>query len=499
MRKLAFLMSLVLGSQALAGEGRNRAAAIAPWIDDQTHTVMCLNLDGFDKSMLDKYLGLAEKLQLLGAKERPAAELAARFALDQLERTKVSTAYLVWSLSKLDEPLLVCPLTKKTDKKLLQDWLKQIPGMNVEERDEYIVAGGAAVLGHARRDKRSAGDLSKAFAAVEGDLFQVVVRPPATLRRALRESMPALPKEFGGAPWETVDDGIQWLALGARLSPKPSVRLIVQAKSAQAAQALAEVVKKGAESIRERKEVRDMFPDIEMLLPHFLPKVVDDRLVVNVAEETLMNVATATLKRVKAAAGEAEARNNLRQLALAMHQYHAVHKRFPAAASYDAKGKPLLSWRVQMLPYVEQQALYQEFKLDEPWDSEHNKKLIAKMPAIFSMPGQANAKDGKTCIQVPVGKGFIFDGKKGVRFQDILDGTSSTIFMVQTDDAHAVPWTKPEDWTYDAKEPLRGLVRAGQDGFHAAFADGSVHRISRRVILLPFLTRSAGDITGKLD
>jgi hypothetical protein len=268
----------------------------------------------------------------------------------------------------------------------------------------------------------------------------------------------------------------------------------VQSKNAPAAEALAAAVRKSAAALSERKDVRAIFPDIEKMLPHFTPKAVGDQLVLHVDEDPLLNAAVQVAVRLKAEAGHATSENNLRQLALAMHSYHAHHKTLPASASYDAKGKPLLSWRVHMLPYVEEMPLYQEFKLDEPWDSAHNKKLIARMPNVFRVPGQKNAKEGKTCYQVPVGKGFVFDGPKGIRFQDIFDGTSVTIFMVETDDAHAVIWTKPDDWTYSAKEPLRGLGRPGLDGFHAAFADGSVQRLSRTVNLYPYLTRSAGDV-----
>ena len=83
--------------------------------------------------------------------------------------------------------------------------------------------------------------------------------------------------------------------------------------------------------------------------------------------------------------------NHFKQFALAMFMYNDVKQSFPAAASYDANGKPLLSWRVLILPYIEQQELYNQFHLDEPWDSEHNRTLIAKMPADLRRSGLAGA------------------------------------------------------------------------------------------------------------
>src|SRR5206468_5253686 len=70
--------------------------------------------------------------------------------------------------------------------------------------------------------------------------------------------------------------------------------------------------------------------------------------------------------------------NNLKQIGLAMHSYHDVYKRLPSGAVQDKDGKALLSWRVHLLPFLEQEALFKEFKLDEPWDSDNNKKLLAK-------------------------------------------------------------------------------------------------------------------------
>ena len=85
--------------------------------------------------------------------------------------------------------------------------------------------------------------------------------------------------------------------------------------------------------------------------------------------------------------------NNLKQIALAMHNYHSANNAFPRPASLDEKGKPLLSWRVAILPYLEQQELYDKFKLDEPWDSPHNKALLKEMPPVYPVPepGQARA------------------------------------------------------------------------------------------------------------
>jgi prepilin-type processing-associated H-X9-DG protein len=185
--------------------------------------------------------------------------------------------------------------------------------------------------------------------------------------------------------------------------------------------------------------------------------------------------------------------NHLKQLALAMHNYHDVHKGFPPAAVFDKDGKPLLSWRVLLLPYLEEKKLFDEFHLYESWDSEHNKKLLERMPKVFDAETKA-FKPGETVFEVFTGKGTVFEGKKGIRITDIMDGTSNTLMIVES--ARPVPWTKPEDLPYNADKPLPKLGLFEKD-FNAAFCDGSVRRIRTTVpekTLRALITRNDGEV-----
>jgi hypothetical protein len=167
------------------------------------------------------------------------------------------------------------------------------------------------------------------------------------------------------------------------------------------------------------------------------------------------------------------------------------------AAICDDDGKPLLSWRVRMLPYLGEQDLHAQFKLDEPWDSEHNKKLVEKMPKIFASPGDAVAKPGMTRYLVPTGKGTIFpQPDKATRLAVVSDGLLKTILIVEAEAAKAVPWTKPEDLPVNLDKPHEGLKNARPTGFTAAFADGSVRLIPADVaakVLAAAFTRSGDE------
>jgi beta-lactamase regulating signal transducer with metallopeptidase domain/biopolymer transport protein ExbD len=171
--------------------------------------------------------------------------------------------------------------------------------------------------------------------------------------------------------------------------------------------------------------------------------------------------------------------NNLKHLALAMLNHDSAHKRFPPAAIRDKDGKPLLSWRVAILPFLEEGGwqLYQQFHLDEPWDSEHNKALIAKMPAVFRDPHE-DARSTSASYFMPTGKGTFGDDEKGRKDAAIKDGTSNTIMLVEA--KRDIPWTKPEDIEIDADpaKPLPKFAGHTLGYFAAAFADGSVNLIS---------------------
>jgi hypothetical protein len=171
---------------------------------------------------------------------------------------------------------------------------------------------------------------------------------------------------------------------------------------------------------------------------------------------------------------------NLKQLALAMFSREVQDQHFPAHAIYSKDGKPLLSWRVYLLPQLDQMDLFRQFHLDEPWDSEHNKPLIAKMPAVFKDPDSKLA-GGQTRYVVPVGKDTIFDGAKEITFAEIRDGTSNTLLILEVGEDKAVIWTKPDDMDFDPQKPLAGLGTIGPDGFAAALADGSVHTIRKNI------------------
>ena len=169
--------------------------------------------------------------------------------------------------------------------------------------------------------------------------------------------------------------------------------------------------------------------------------------------------------------------NNLSQIGLASLNFESGNQRFPTQAITAEDGTPLLSWRVAILPFLQQNNLYQQFNLDEPWDSPNNIALLPLMPRIYAVDGIA---DGMTTILGIAGEeGLLAQGDRGVTFGQIVDGSSNTALYVQADSEFATQWTKPQDIDFDPSNPANGVGNATASGFHAVFADGSVHFIPR--------------------
>jgi Protein of unknown function (DUF1559) len=195
------------------------------------------------------------------------------------------------------------------------------------------------------------------------------------------------------------------------------------------------------------------------------------------------------VQSAREAARRMQSQNNTKQLLLSLLNYESAYKRFPPRVSKGKDGKPLLSWRVAMLPYLEQNALYQQFHLDEPWDSDHNITLLDKMPATFKHPSYVGP-EGHTVYLAPFYGDTVWNLEKA-KFVNITDGSSNTIALFEVDDSHAVPWTKPEDLDLreiNVSECFRGT------GSNAGFFDGSVRYFPRSIdpVVLKALVTSAG-------
>jgi hypothetical protein len=215
------------------------------------------------------------------------------------------------------------------------------------------------------------------------------------------------------------------------------------------------------------------------------------------------------IQQVKEGMPRAYIMNQLKQIALALHDYHDKHGAFPPAVVRGLDGTPLYSWRVAILPFMDEEALYARFRRDEPWDSPHNRALLSQAPPAYAPARYTAASDpSATFFRVFVGPGTAFDGDTGLNLKaDFPDGSAKTILVVEA--REAVPWTKPVDVPYGAGQslPALGIPRRYRIGrlqfgekaplvFCAAMADGSVRTFDLEMpsaALRGWITRNGGE------
>ena len=493
MTKLAtcFLLFAAAGVNA-AGEPKTPAQVIAPYVDELTFVVVRA-----DVSRLNAEEILRRAEQIIGEEREPVG--AAKFVKAHAKFTEAGGKDVFVLLNLADggkEFLIVVPLPAGARKQAMLEVLKEVGDGKTVEKDGVILMGSPKALAAAQeRQAKAVPDLAKALTAVEASAAQAILLPPRPFLRAQEELSPNLPKELGGGPITVVTRGFQWAAIGADLTPKLELKAVAQAVSANAAEDLHKLAGQALNGLVVQAD-RDVSPFVQFL-PMLKPKVVGDRLVLAFDDKAITSVLTPTLAKTRQAAARAQSTNNLKQMGLAMHNYHDVYKAFPPPANLSEQKKPLLSWRVHILPFIDGEALYKQFKLDEPWDSEHNKKLIPQMPEVYKSPLAKNVPAGKTIYLAPAGPGMIFEGPKAMTIFKITDGTSNTIMIVEANDDNAVTWTKPDDYKPQKKDPAAPLLRKDAKGFHVALADGSVRMLSSTIdadLLWSLLTAAGGEV-----
>lgn len=482
---LGLLLLASVGGAARAADaltGAADAAVVQPLLVETTVLVFKVDpvrLAAPDLSGLTKGVGLAGEAHRQRAEELAKGIEAFRTA----SGGRPLYASVGIPLSKAEWPVFVfsresSEVNWKQLVELVSPGGKQV---SLSTHDGLAVAmpsGAASLDGLVPSPRKGIDD---AFRAVAQYPVQVLLLPPEHVRRTIVELMPQLPRRWGGGPSEVLTEGLLWAALG--LDPgQLHAELVIQSASAEAARRLADQIPRMFEAAYnglpefQRHVPREAFQALTALL---LPKAEGDRVVLRLEKlqppgkgslQLAAIVATVLQDRVRREANS----ERFKQILLAMHNYHAANQSFPPTdKDRDGKGNALLSWRVHLLPFLDEGALYREFHLNEPWDSPHNQKLIQRMPKVYQSRWFGNPS-GRTTFLAPVGEDTVFGGRKATRFQSIVDGTVNTVVLVEVKPELAVPWTAPQDYGFDPAAPARGLNVLDDGRFLAGFADGSV-------------------------
>lgn len=183
-----------------------------------------------------------------------------------------------------------------------------------------------------------------------------------------------------------------------------------------------------------------------------------------------------------------QCRNNLRQIALALRSYEETYGSLPPAYIAAEDGTPMHSWRVLILPFLDQKDLYDRYRFDEPWNGPNNSKLAQHIPSVYRCPsfeygrwGVPNdSAESKTLTPYVVlaGDKTPFPGPQATKTEDIRDGLSHTLLVVELDSTSGVPWMAPQDTDTDGFCRILNLenprTKQHPGGLHVAFADAVV-------------------------
>ncbi len=319
--------------------------------------------------------------------------------------------------------------------------------------------------------------------------LSIVLVPSSDHHKVLSEFFDTMPAPFQSVTGTMFADGARHTVLKVAAVDEQKLELRFTGKDPQSASQLKTALDKMLQSKPSIDGIISMPEEFKLLINGILQAVADadqssggNSFSYSYSESTgsldrLTKTLAPVISQVEFAAQKTNMANRIRKLILACHNFHDANKSLPASSLNDDEGRPLLSWRVSILPFIGQSKLYEQFKLDEPWDSEHNIKLVSQMPGDF-VSDPSLIQQGKTTFLMVVGDQAIGRSTEPYSLENVKDGTSRTIMFVKAAPESAVEWTKPADWEFDPENPLRGLAVTGQTQLLTAFADGSSHYIS---------------------
>ena len=206
------------------------------------------------------------------------------------------------------------------------------------------------------------------------------------------------------------------------------------------------------------------------------------------------------VQQAREAARRSACKNNLKQIGLALYNYNDTYGTFPPAYIPDSTGKPMHSWRVLILPFIDQMPMHDAYDFSQPWDSPQNMAITQHIPEVFICPSSPNHSD--THYVLITGKDTCFDGSKAIKAREISDGTSQTLFVVEARES-GIHWSEPRDYdtaSFTAPGDPGGLSSYHLRGFNALFGDGSVRFINESTnvqILKGLITPSGGEVIGE--
>jgi len=349
-----------------------------------------------------------------------------------------------------------------------------------EEKGFYLLEQVGAVK-DTKKTKRT--DIVQGFDAMGSLPFGAMLFPSKDNPLDLGKIFPSLKKAKGKEGEASgILNGLKLVTLGIYFDPW-RIEMVIQTENSELANDVQKSILKAIQSIPDlvQAQVEEVGKDPVFKALAAMVKsvsIMDDKVTIVITDfDPYFEIAARINEQNQAKAAAASSMNKVKNIATALLAYHKDKGKFPPAATLSKEGKPLLSWRVQILPYLGHNFLYKQFRQNEPWDSEHNKKFIRRIPPSFR-ESQENFDKGTTPFQAPVGIATLFTpGGTGTNSIQIINELSNTIMLVKVPEDKTAIWTKPEDWEIDISLPAKDLLKGFSNAIVFACADGEVKAI----------------------
>lgn len=459
----------ILTTDAVLGQDKSPVDVVRPYLDETTIGVAWCDVE---KLNVTAVAGLARAFNV------PVTETAHDYAKSIVTSLRSQGVVKVYSVIDVDAimesrpPLFILQAKPDANLSLVQAMVAPLitpADLSVIKDGKFLLVGSKKVLETKQEHPAARLDRLEKQMNAANQANAICIAPSAEMSEALRMTM-----NLGVGAVEEQPFELRFILLFA---PMEGLRVDTSVLHGGARGVVDFATTDKAENFKSSMKTLlswDQSLDVEPILP----EVVDASAVWQL--ERFMGFCKRISSRFAGDAEQVQASTNLKQLALALHNYESTYRSFPPQAVASSEGKRLLSWRVLLLPFLGREDLYSKFHLDEAWDSPHNIALVKEMPQFFARPG-TDPTLGKTPYVAPLARESFF-GRPGApaHFRDVRDGTSNTIWLIDAPAEFEVTWTKPEDWEVKGLESIE-LIRRTKPQWLVSFVDGSVRALPKTV------------------
>ncbi len=484
------------------------AEAITPFLGEDDSLVVVIDLESIDPASL-----FGENVGIPSVRGAIAPLVGWR---DALVDAGADRLYVVANLLDMVDALFVVVTTREgADAKEIGDILcgtaAPVPFSwpTCAQVHGAVFAGTRDALERVRRPAAHRPNILEALSLGDDKpMARLVFALSALQRRVVGELVDEWPAEIGGGSTAPFFQDTPWVALTltSEAEGRATLRFDLRSRTPESARAVADLVDRAVAFFLEASGDGLPAPLRQQIRDQVRAEVQGDQLRLDVDAPILTGMLMPAALSADEAARRQQSMNNLKQIGLAFHNDASRNRRRGQAGSYaftpayssDEAKRPLLSWRVHLLPYIEQKELYDRFHLDEPWDSPHNRTLIAEMPETYASPlaPVGLAAQGKTTYVVPRGPSTTLSGTERTPINSISDGTSNTILALEVPADRAVVWTQPADWEI-GEEPSPAILAEGlRTGAPVLFVDGAVRYLLSTIdpaVFRALLTKDGGE------